>query len=108
MNDYEIRLQLEPVRSFRAAAGETILDAAIRHGIDIAYSCRNGTCRTCIVQVIAGEVAQEEAESCMISAQELEMGRRLICMSTPRSDAVLAKIPPRQSKRTKPDESIGG
>jgi ferredoxin len=81
-------------QSFEVAPGELILDAALRQGVKIAHSCRNGTCRTCLHRVIEGDVAQEDAELCLISPEELEQGKRLLCMSVLRSDAVLEKVLP--------------
>jgi ferredoxin len=83
---------------FEVKSGETILDAAIRQQVNFAYSCRNGTCRTCICQVIEGSVNQEEAEYCLISTAELESGRRLVCLATLQSDVILEKASPKKQK----------
>lgn len=42
---------------FDAEAGVPLLIAAERVGIVLPSSCRNGTCRTCISQLLAGTVA---------------------------------------------------
>lgn len=75
-------------------ANELILEAALRQGLEVVYSCRNGTCRSCIHQAVEGNVVQEDAQYCMISEQELADNRRLICLATARSDAVLEKVKP--------------
>jgi len=87
----EYRITLDSGETFMAKQGELLLDAALRQGIPIHHSCRNGTCRTCIFEVKEGRVNQEDADICMISEQELEGGKRLICMSTAGSDALLSK-----------------
>ncbi len=39
-------------RMFEVAPGETVLEAATRSGVDIPFSCRSGTCRTCLSWMI--------------------------------------------------------
>jgi ferredoxin len=87
-----------PEQQVEVQRGELILDAAVRDNVKFPYSCRNGTCRTCIVQVRSGTIIQEDVEYCMISAAELENGKRLICLCTAQSDAVIEKIGPRAEK----------
>lgn len=90
MSEYDITL-LPSNQRFTVRENELILNAAIREGVDIAYSCRNGTCRTCLFQIISGDVQMIDVEHCMISEQELENNRRLLCMSMAKSHAVLEK-----------------
>lgn len=42
-------------RTVPVAAGQTILEALLGQGLDIDYSCNEGTCGTCITRVISGE-----------------------------------------------------
>jgi ferredoxin len=94
MADYRVTLQPSQ-QFFTVQPDELILDAAIRQGVQVAYSCRNGTCRTCIFEVQEGTVQPMDVDECMISEQELKSNRRLICMSLCKSDAVLEKVSPR-------------
>jgi NAD(P)H-flavin reductase/ferredoxin len=41
-------------RVYECADGETLLDALLRQGVDIPYSCRKGTCGTCLVKSESG------------------------------------------------------
>jgi NAD(P)H-flavin reductase/ferredoxin len=41
---------------FKAEAGQSILDAAERHGIELPYSCRKGVCGNCRGRVLAGQL----------------------------------------------------
>jgi phthalate 4,5-dioxygenase reductase component len=43
-------------REIHVAGGQTILDALLSAGLDVDYSCTEGTCGTCIVAVVEGEV----------------------------------------------------
>lgn len=41
---------------FQTFEGETILDAALRQGIALPYTCKSGVCFTCLARCTAGEV----------------------------------------------------
>lgn len=84
--------------TFEVEENEIILDAAIRQNIALTYTCRNGTCRTCLTQVHEGIVRQLEPELCLISPEELAAGRRLICMCIMESDIIIEKIVRRRRK----------
>ncbi len=103
MADFKVKL-LSSGQAFEVRPHEMILDAAIRQGIEIVYTCRNGTCRTCISEVVEGSVVQEEPELCLISEKELAMNKRLLCMSTLSSDAVIEpKVRPKIFNRDSAD-----
>ncbi len=40
--------------------GESILDAALRAGIDIPFGCQSASCGTCMAKVIDGEVTLDD------------------------------------------------
>lgn len=80
-------------QSFEVRENEFILEAARRQGVRLAHSCRNGTCRTCMMQVVSGDVEQTRPERRQISQFELRDQRRLICTSTVHSNAVLKQAP---------------
>jgi ferredoxin len=75
--------------AFDARDGETLLQAALRAGVSIPVSCRNGTCRTCRCTVISGRVVHT-IEWPGLSREELQEGWVLPCVAQARSDAVLA------------------
>lgn len=76
-------------QSFDVEPDEIVLDAAIRQGVDIPYSCRSGTCRTCLSKVLAGRIEHEEewADDLMISPAEVAEGFRLLCSSLAYADS---------------------
>jgi ferredoxin len=76
---------------FEVAPGEVVLDAAIRAGAPIPYSCRGGTCRTCISRVISGCVEHDPdyADDLLIDADEIADGYRLLCSALVYADSVL-------------------
>ncbi|WP_054027317.1 2Fe-2S iron-sulfur cluster-binding protein [Bacillus sp. FJAT-28004] len=97
MNEFNVKIQPSN-QTFTVGREELILDAAIRQGVRLPYSCRNGTCRTCLIEVKEGTVQPVDADLCMISVQELELNRRLLCMSLCQSDAVVERVQPRRSR----------
>jgi ferredoxin-NADP reductase len=67
----------------RVGAGQAILDALIEAGIDVNYDCREGTCGTCELDVLDGEVAHRD--SVYTAEQHREMNVILPCVSRARS-----------------------
>jgi NAD(P)H-flavin reductase/ferredoxin len=65
---------------------ETLLQAALRQGVEIPYSCRVGGCATCKCKLIDGQVKQLTETSYLLSDEELDAGVILACQSIPLSD----------------------
>lgn len=87
----DFHVQLQPSgRGFRAAAGETLLAAAARAGIELPSSCRNGTCRTCISRLREGSVAYG-IEWPGLLPEEKTQGWILPCVAHARSDLVVER-----------------
>ncbi|CAG9169540.1 2Fe-2S iron-sulfur cluster-binding protein [Cupriavidus respiraculi] len=83
------RVRLEPDgREFAAAADTTILQAALRAGVPMDSSCRNGTCRTCMCRLASGHVHYRIAWP-GLSIDEKEDGYILPCVAYPDSDLVV-------------------
>ena len=66
----------------------TLLEAAEMSRVQLPSSCRNGTCRTCICQLLSGEV-RYTVEWPGLSAEEKAEGLVLPCVARPLSDVVL-------------------
>lgn len=64
--------------------GETILDAAINQGINLAYGCRNGFCGTCQGTLVSGELDYPEGPP--PGLDENQKGACLICKAVPKGD----------------------
>jgi len=70
-------------------ADETVLDAALRSGVDLPYSCREGVCGTCRARLACGQVSQEGAD---LTRAEIDAGYVLTCQARPESDGVLISL----------------
>lgn len=66
-------------RSFAARSDETILNAALRQGVTLGYSCRIGRCSSCKGRVRAGETIAAHDEL-GLSADEKAAGFVLTCV----------------------------
>lgn len=73
-------------RAVPMAAGETVLEAGLRAGLDLPWSCRGGMCCTCRAKVTEGEVAM--ATNYSLQPWEIEAGFVLTCQSRPLGAAV--------------------
>ena len=69
------------------AEDEYILEKVENAGLRFPYNSRSGTCTTCIVKCLEGEMDQDLAFA--LDDLDLEQGWRLICIGIPLSDVVL-------------------
>jgi phenol hydroxylase P5 protein len=85
-----VQLTIEPLgTSLEVASGQTLLDAALRHGIYLPHACGHGLCGTCKVQVLAGEVDHGPANPFALMDVERDEGKTLACCATPLTDVVI-------------------
>jgi len=75
-------------QTFDAWADRPLLLSMEQGGVDWPSSCRNGTCRTCIGQLVSGTV-RYEMDWPGLTAEEKEEGYVLPCVAHPCSDVVL-------------------
>jgi ferredoxin len=66
-------------RTVTTEPGETLLEAGLRAGIEMPYSCQVGGCGHCKVKVLSGTTISNEPNC--LSDQEREQGYRLACQS---------------------------
>jgi ring-1,2-phenylacetyl-CoA epoxidase subunit PaaE len=70
-----------------AHKGENILDAAMRNGADLPYSCKGGVCCTCRAKLTQGEVDMEVNYA--LEEDEIRQGFILTCQSHPKTSEVV-------------------
>ncbi|MEM7152388.1 MAG: fatty acid desaturase [Myxococcota bacterium] len=70
-------------------AGETLLDAALRQGVDFPNSCRVGGCASCKCRVTSGQVRELTETAYLLSAEEIADGTVLACQSVPKTDVTI-------------------
>jgi len=67
--------------------GENILDAGLRNGVDLPFSCKGGVCATCKARLIEGEVDMDMNQA--LRPEEIEDGYILTCQSHPISEKIV-------------------
>lgn len=84
----------------------SLLEAALRAGIRLSSSCRNGTCRACLCRLVAGEI-RYRTEWPGLTPEERAAGLILPCVAMAVSNVEImqpdaveesALAPPRRSR----------
>jgi ferredoxin len=73
--------------TFKCPTGRTLLEAAEMNGIDIAYSCRQGQCGTCVTRLLDGSVTMECEDG--LRPDLKSQGYILTCVARPAGDVRL-------------------
>ena len=68
------------------AAGDTVLESALKAGLEAPYACLGGACGTCKAKVLLGSVTMEQ--NFALSPADVDAGHVLTCQSHPTSDTV--------------------
>ena len=68
------------------AAGETVLESALKNNIDAPYACLGGACGTCKARITTGAVSMEQ--NFALNTAEVEAGFILTCQSHPTTPTV--------------------
>lgn len=85
-----MRVRFEPIgEEIDCGPQETVLDAAFRHGYNLAYGCREGQCSACKCFLIEGEVALKPYSIFALSESEQRNGYSLMCRAMPEQDLTL-------------------
>jgi ring-1,2-phenylacetyl-CoA epoxidase subunit PaaE len=74
-------------RDVPVAEDESILDAALRAGMDLPFACKGGMCSTCRAKLVEGDARMEVNYS--LEPWELNAGFILTCQARPVSDKVV-------------------
>lgn len=68
-------------------SGESILDAALKHKIDVPYSCQGGVCSSCIAKVTEGKARMENNQ--ILTDGEVAEGLVLTCQAYAESSKIV-------------------
>lgn len=84
------QVTIEPLgEAIEVAAGQTILDAALRSGLYLPHACSHGICSACKVQVTEGEVDVGNVSEFALLDSERDENRCLACCATPLTNLVI-------------------
>lgn len=72
--------------SFEMAQKQTILEAALKQGIDAPYSCQGGICSSCLARISKGSA--EMKKNAILTDKEIAEGLILTCQAHPTSEEI--------------------
>ena len=82
-----VELQLDgETHHLLAHKGQTLLDAFLDNDIDISYSCRSGSCSSCVGKLLEGEVRMDNYPA--LDEDEIADGYILCCQAVAKSDKI--------------------
>ncbi|MCP9882019.1 2Fe-2S iron-sulfur cluster binding domain-containing protein [Cyanobium sp. Alchichica 3B3-8F6] len=88
---YKVRLvnaNEELNRTIECDDDQSIFDAAADQDIDLAISCRAGSCSSCAGKLVSGTVNQED--QAFLDEDQIAAGFVLTCVAIPTSDCTVA------------------
>jgi ring-1,2-phenylacetyl-CoA epoxidase subunit PaaE len=71
---------------FEMSQKQTVLEAALKQGIDAPYSCQGGICSSCLARVTAGTA--EMTKNSILTDKEIASGLILTCQAHPTSESI--------------------
>jgi CDP-4-dehydro-6-deoxyglucose reductase len=75
---------------FLVKAGESVLTAALRQGVMLPYSCKNGTCGSCKGNIVQGEVHYPFNPPLALERADIAAGDALLCQAEPLEDLIIS------------------
>jgi len=72
--------------TFEMSQKQTVLEAALKHGIDAPYSCQGGICSSCLARVTNGSA--EMKKNSILTDSEIAEGLILTCQAHPTSPEI--------------------
>lgn len=83
------RVQIKPSEhQFYVESGETVLDAALRQGVNLRYGCRNGACGACKGKLLEGSIHYDD-EPNALDEDDQEQNLALFCQALPDSELTI-------------------
>lgn len=71
---------------------ESVLDAALRAGLNLPHSCKGGHCSSCKARIVSGHIRYPEGTPPGITASEERAGFALLCQAHPQSRELTIEI----------------
>ena len=73
--------------SFEMSAKQTLLEAALKQGLDAPYSCQGGICSSCLARITTGSA--EMKKNSILTDAEIAEGLVLTCQAHPTSSSIV-------------------
>ncbi len=88
MKEFKVKIR-DSDRTFLVREGESVLSAALRQGVMLPYSCKNGTCGSCKGLIESGEVHYPFHPPMALERSEIADGYALLCQAQPTEDLLI-------------------
>ncbi len=88
MKQFEVSIEASK-KTFIVNEGESVLTAALRQGVMLPYSCKNGTCGSCKGKVLSGEVHYPFHPPLALERSEIAEDVALMCQAEPMENLVV-------------------
>lgn len=85
---YQVELK-KSGRTFTVEEDETVLEAAIRQGVQLPYGCKNGACGSCKGKVLEGRMEHGDHSQSALSTLDESAGATLLCCAHPKSNVLI-------------------
>lgn len=84
------RITVQPSgHEFVVEEGETLLEGALRSGLNMNYHCNSGSCGECRARVVSGQLGQRLHHDYVLSAVDKQNGVVLMCRTHAATDLVI-------------------
>ena len=72
--------------TFEMSPKQTLLEAALKEGLDVPYSCQGGICSSCLARITKGSA--EMKKNSILTDSEIAEGLILTCQAHPTSSEI--------------------
>lgn len=72
--------------TFEMSQKQTVLEAALKQGLDAPYSCQGGICSSCLARITSGTAVMKK--NTILTDSEIAEGLVLTCQAHPTSDSI--------------------
>jgi toluene monooxygenase electron transfer component len=84
---HDVRIAEGP--RYRCEDDDTLLRAGLRAGLGMPYECNSGSCGTCKVELLEGQISSLRPDAPGLSERDRARNRILACQSRPASDCAI-------------------